>query len=137
RHLIIGGSSESYLKLTKLVRKEIDIAHFPLPFLSPEEFDYDEIANYVNKSKPHLIWVMLGCPKQEIFIRNLFMKIEQGLLIGSGAAMNFHIGEMKNQKFSIFGLRFIWLSRLISEPVKQSKRICKFFMIVPKILKKL
>lgn len=136
-HLIIGGSSDSFIKLQSMLDGGGNLKHLSLPFLSHENFNYDEIADYVNENKPHLIWVMLGCPKQELFINNLYGKIEQGLLIGSGAALNFHIGELKNQEFSLFGLRFIWLSRLISDPLKQSKRIFKFLLIFPKILIKI
>jgi N-acetylglucosaminyldiphosphoundecaprenol N-acetyl-beta-D-mannosaminyltransferase len=136
-HLIIGGSSKSFIKLKSMVDVNKNLNHLQLPFLNHNQFNYDEIANYINERKPHLIWVMLGCPKQELFINNIYGKINQGLLIGSGAAMNFYIGELKNQEFSLFGLRFIWLSRLISEPVKQSKRIFKFLLIFPKILTKL
>ena len=137
KHLIIGGSSESFNKLQSMHDVSKKIYHLQLPFLNHSQFNYDEIANYINEKKPHLIWVMLGCPKQELFINNIYGKINQGLLIGSGAAMNFYIGELKNQTFSLFGLRFIWLSRLISEPLKQSKRILKFLLIFPKILTKL
>lgn len=136
-HLIIGGSSDSFIKMKSMVHVNKNLNHLQLPILNHNKFNYDEIANYINEKKPHLIWIMLGCPKQELFINNIYQKINQGLLIGSGAAMNFYIGELKNQKFSLFGLRFIWLSRLISEPIKQSKRIFKFLAILPKILTKL
>lgn len=136
-HLIIGGSSKAFIKMKSMVNTDKNLDHLALPVLNHNQFDYDEIANYINNKKPHLIWVMLGCPKQELFINNIYDKINQGLLIGSGAAMNFYIGELKNQKFSLFGLRFIWLRRLISEPIKQFKRIFKFLIILPKILKKL
>ena len=78
---------------------------------------------------------MLGAPKQEVFISNIIKFIDKGILIGSGASLNFFLDRIKNSQFSIFGLRFIWLGRLFIEPNKQSRRIFKFLKVLPFIIK--
>ena len=78
---------------------------------------------------------MLGAPKQEEFIKRLIPKLDKGLLFGTGAALNFYFNRIKNRKFSIFGLRFIWLERIFLEPKKQINRIIKFIKVLPKIIR--
>jgi UDP-N-acetyl-D-mannosaminuronic acid transferase (WecB/TagA/CpsF family) len=55
-------------------------------------------------------------------------------MFGIGAAFNFYLGEVTMPKFSFFGLRFIWLNRLIYEPQKLLKRILPYLVLLPKLL---
>ena len=79
-------------------------------------------------------------PEKASYLANEVKSIQQlgisiGLIIGAGAALNFYLGRLNNADFSIFGLRFIWLDRLLREPRKQSKRIFKFILTLPKIIR--
>lgn len=39
-----------------------------LPFRKVEDFDYPTIAEMINQDAPDIIWISLGCPKQEQFM---------------------------------------------------------------------
>ena len=135
RQMLLGSSSQDFDLLKKSLKKNSHLYNLSIPFNTVDEFDYEEISSIINKIKPDLIWVMLGAPKQEQFIKRLIPKLDHGILFGSGAALNFYFNRTRNRKFSILGLRFIWLERLFLDPKKQIGRIFKFFMVLPKIIR--
>ena len=135
KHLLLGPSADDFILLKEKLNNADNVYNMTLPFKDVDDFDYDFISNYINQLSPDLIWVMLGAPKQENFINILFPKVNRGVLLGTGAALNFYFGRLKNRKFEIMGLRFIWLERLFIEPSKQIKRIMNFLKVLPRILK--
>ena len=92
KQFFVGGEST---EMMRSLMKNIDNCnlkedHFYCPpFLSANDFDYLEISKKINTLGPHVIWVGLGAPKQEVFMSNLLPKINKGLLIGVGAALAF------------------------------------------------
>ena len=96
-----------------------------LPFRKVEEFDYLGIAAMINEDKPDIIWVSLGCPKQEQFMNRLLPYLEQGVMFGFGAIFNFYSGLSDAPKRApkwVNKLGFEWLYRIMAEPQKQGKR---------------
>lgn len=138
RQILLGNTSETVTLIKeKLTQNNLitnHIFHVDVPFASLDEFNYPEIANQVNKISPDIIWVSLGAPKQELFMARLLPYLNQGVMFGIGAAFNFYIGKLKLPKFNLFGIRIIWLDRLISEPRKLSKRILNYIILLPRIL---
>jgi N-acetylglucosaminyldiphosphoundecaprenol N-acetyl-beta-D-mannosaminyltransferase len=85
------------------------------------EFDNKNHINDINKSKIKILFVGLGCPKQEAWI----IKHKQDLncvIIGVGAVFDFLAKTKKNapRLFQILGLE--WVFRLCSEPKRLFKR---------------
>lgn len=138
KNLLLGSSSETFSRIVgKMENQGLDssnIEYLELPFLPVEEFDYNKIAVQINALNPDLIWVSLGAPKQELFMYNILPLINHGVMFGIGAAFNFYIGEIKMTKFSIFGLRFIWINRLIADPVRIMRRLLPYLMSIPEML---
>lgn len=136
KHVLLGNKASKVEQIkAKVVEKglQLELKHVNVPFVPVEKFDYLDIAKQINEMKPDIVWVSLGAPKQEIFIANIFPYIEQGVLLGIGAAFNFYIGDLQNNKKEIGGLRFIWLERIFKEPKKQLKRVGKFLLMVPRM----
>jgi len=97
-----------------------------LPFRKVEEFDYEGIAKMLNEDKPDIIWVSLGCPKQEQFMVRLLPYLEQGVMFGYGAIFNFYSGlddAPKRAPRWMIKLGLEWLYRIFSEPQKQWARV--------------
>jgi N-acetylglucosaminyldiphosphoundecaprenol N-acetyl-beta-D-mannosaminyltransferase len=135
KQLILGPSESDFHELIKEVRVSDHLLHLELPFVDVESFEYEEIGDRINAIKPHIIWVLLGAPKQERFISNVMNFVDGGLFFGVGAALNFYLGRINNRTFSIAGLRFIWVERIFKEPKKQIARILNFFSVLPKIIR--
>jgi N-acetylglucosaminyldiphosphoundecaprenol N-acetyl-beta-D-mannosaminyltransferase len=108
--------------------------HFmEVPFRKVEEFDYVSIAKEINDLKPNYIWVSLGAPKQELFMSNLLPHINQGAMLGVGAALNYFTGQVKDIPNWAKKLHLIWLYRIFTEPKKQLKRCKEIAIVLPKM----
>ena len=137
KHLFLGSNKEITDNIKEVLifknMNDINIQVIPLPFRSVENFDYQLIANKINKIEPDIIWVSLGAPKQEIFMNKLEPLINNGVLFGIGAAFNFYIGKLNAIGFKIGSLRFIWLNRLFNEPRKIAKRLLPYILSLPEL----
>jgi len=123
---VIIGNTEPIVQMVRDKMKENGwkdnhIVHLQVPFCKVEDFDYQGIAEEINKNSYDIIWVSLGNPKQEIFMRNIQPFLNKGVLFGIGAALNFWVGDLALPKFHIGPLRFIWLTRIFQDPARQIK----------------
>lgn len=137
KHLLLGSTEEKSTQINNILKeKGLDNSHIvtlTLPFAVVDDFDYIEIAKKINTIDPDIIWVSLGAPKQEIFMNRIQPLLSRGVMFGIGAAFNFYIGKISLPKFSFLGLRFIWVSRIFSEPQKQIGRILPYIILIPKL----
>ncbi len=137
KQLLLGNTLQTLDRIKeKVTSKGFQSNHIqalPLPFNSIDEFDYKSIAEQINNMNPDIIWVSLGAPKQEIFMSKILPYLNRGVMFGIGAAFNFYLGDLNLPSFSLGGLRFIWLNRLINEPRKLIRRIIPYILILPKL----
>lgn len=91
----------------------------PFRLLSDEEDR--EMINHINGSGAHIMFVGLGCPKQEFWMAAQRGKI-RAVMIGVGAAFDYHAGTVKRAPLWMQGSGFEWLFRLMSEPKRLWKR---------------
>lgn len=135
KHLIIGNTEEVFKKIKTKVEliQKINLNYLPLPYKKVDEFDYIAIANFINEWSPDYIWVSLGAPKQEQFMNILEPKLERGMLLGVGAALNYFSGEIKDIPGWTKQLHIIWIYRIFTEPKKQIGRMVKILIDFPKI----
>lgn len=106
--------------------KIADMKFEELPFRKVEEFDYEGIAKMINDDAPDIIWVSLGCPKQEYFMSRLLPYLKQGVMFGYGAIFNFYSGlddAPKRAPKWMINLGLEWVYRVFSEPKKQLARV--------------
>jgi N-acetylglucosaminyldiphosphoundecaprenol N-acetyl-beta-D-mannosaminyltransferase len=87
----------------------------PLPFrpLTPEEDD--ELIQHVNKSGAGIVFIALGCPKQEAWMSHHKGRIH-AVMVGLGGAFPVYAGVHKRAPSLVRSLGFEWLYRLIQEP---------------------
>ncbi len=106
------------------------------PFLPVEEFDYHGIAEIIQEEKPDLIWVALGAPKQEVFMNRLAPYLNRGVMIGVGAAFNFHSGivELTRAPLWMRKMHIEWMFRALQEPKKIVPRQLRVAYYLPQIV---
>jgi N-acetylglucosaminyldiphosphoundecaprenol N-acetyl-beta-D-mannosaminyltransferase len=93
----------------------------PLPFspLTPEE---DEaIVQKLNQSGAGLLFLSLGCPKQEKWIAEHKEKVHM-VMLGLGGAFPVYAGIHRRAPHLVRLFGFEWLYRLLQEPKRLSKR---------------
>lgn len=123
-----GSTDETLQKLHASIAKEFPMLkiagmHSP-PFraLSAEE-DTEEV-DLINGSGANVVFVGLGCPKQEKWMADHRGRIN-AVMIGVGAAFDYHSGVVKRAPLWWQHNGLEWLYRLISEP----KRLLKRYMV--------
>lgn len=121
-------------EMAKIDPQILDMRFEELPFRKVEEFDYEGIAKMINDDAPDIIWVSLGCPKQEQFMARLKPYLKKGIMFGYGAIFNFYSGlddvEQAAPKWVVnWRLQFIY--RLFQDPKKQWPRVKRMIRSVP------
>jgi len=91
----------------------------PFRTLSPTE--EIEIVNKINDANPDLIFVALGCPKQEKWMAENKAKIN-GCMLGVGYAFNVYAGIAKRSPKWMQRFSLEWVYRLYQEPGRLWKR---------------
>lgn len=124
--IYLYGSAEDTLRLLQLrllnqfPRLKIAGAFSP-PFRALSAQEKLNIINNINESGAGVVWVGLGCPKQEKWMALQRGKIN-AVMIGVGAAFDFHAGTVVRAPFWMQNSGLEWLHRLCSEPRRLWKR---------------
>ncbi|MBH0203990.1 MAG: WecB/TagA/CpsF family glycosyltransferase [Nitrospira sp.] len=122
---LYGSSDETLGRLTdnlKTAFPRLVIAGVCSPPFRPLSDEEDrEMIDRINRSGAHLVFVGLGCPKQEFWMAAHRGKI-RAVMIGVGAAFDYHAGTVKRAPLWMQRSGLEWLFRLMSEPKRLWKR---------------
>jgi N-acetylglucosaminyldiphosphoundecaprenol N-acetyl-beta-D-mannosaminyltransferase len=129
RHFFYGGGAGVAALLSRRLR-----ARFPAlqvagtytppfrPLTDPEEQD---VVRQIRDSGAHIVWVGLSTPKQERWMASHVGKVSASVLIGVGAAFDFHAGLKRQAPRWIQRSGLEWLFRLGCEPRRLWRRYLK------------
>ena len=92
----------------------------PFHDLTAEEEEH--LIGLLRQCKPDIIWVGISTPRQDLFMRRLLPHLDQGLMLGVGAAFDFHTGRIRNCGPWIKRMGFHWLHRLVQDPRRLWRR---------------
>ena len=98
------------------------------PFRPLTEAEDEGVVEMINGAEPDIVWVGLSTPKQEKWMAAHVDRLNAPVLIGVGAAFDFHAGLVKRAPRWIQHSGLEWLFRLMSEPRRLWRRYLK---IVP------
>ena len=96
--------------------------------------DEDAVIAKINEAQPDVVFVCLGAPKQEKFIRNHFDELNATLYLGLGGSLDGYAGVAQRAPRWMINLSLEWLYRLLKEPKRLGRmmRLPKFVMICVK-----
>ncbi len=125
-HFFYGATEDTLDKLIKNIKAlypKTKIAGFYAPPFKPltEEED-NKIIEMINKIVPDVLWVGIGCPKQELWMHNHSKKLNIPVMLGVGAAFDFLAGTKPQAPRWIRDNGFEWLFRLFIEPKRLWRR---------------
>lgn len=86
------------------------------PFRELKSDEASEIARAINRSGADIVWVGLSTPKQERWMASFRSRLTVPVLIGVGAAFDFHAGKVRQAPRWIQGVGMEWCFRLCAEP---------------------
>jgi N-acetylglucosaminyldiphosphoundecaprenol N-acetyl-beta-D-mannosaminyltransferase len=94
----------------------------------------DEIVEQVAATRPDLVLVAFGAPKQELWIDRFGSRIRPAVAIGVGASLDFVVGRTKRAPAWMSRVGLEWLFRLGQEPRRLWRRYLiddpKFVIVV-------
>lgn len=127
RHFFFGDTEETLARLSARVRSEFPhavVAGTCSPPFRPVTPDEDAaMVRLINESRPDVLWVGLGLPKQEQWIYDHRAVIDVPLVLGVGAAFKFLAGTVRRAPDWVGDWGFEWLWRLAHEPRRLWRRI--------------
>jgi exopolysaccharide biosynthesis WecB/TagA/CpsF family protein len=92
------------------------------PFRELTAAEESDLAQTIRACKPDMIWVGIGTPRQDLFMRRMLPHLETRLMFGVGAAFDFHTGRLKGCPPLVKKMGLHWLHRLLQDPKRLWRR---------------
>jgi N-acetylglucosaminyldiphosphoundecaprenol N-acetyl-beta-D-mannosaminyltransferase len=125
RIFLYGGTPETLSSLQRRLNEafpELRIAGGYSPPFRPLNDDEDAaVTRMINASGAQLVFVSLGCPKQEIWMHAHRGRVD-AVMVGVGAAFDFHAGMVQRAPKWMQTCGLEWLHRLASDPRRLWRR---------------
>jgi N-acetylglucosaminyldiphosphoundecaprenol N-acetyl-beta-D-mannosaminyltransferase len=131
RMYLYGGRNQgalvqlAYNLRTRYPGLQIVGGHAP-PFRELTTEEEDAVVEEINRSRADIVWVGIGVPKQEKWMARMRDRLEPPVLIGVGAAFDFHAGLVPQAPDRMQRLGLEWLYRLVQEPRRLWKRYARY-----------
>jgi len=135
RHFFYGGSEGSAAAVADiLARRYPDAAiagHHEPPWRDSGSREDDAVLERINRTRPDIIWVGLGTPKQEFWMAGHRGALDAPIMVGIGAAFDLCSGRIRQAPRWIQRSGFEWLFRAWLEPRRLAGR---YASVVPRFV---
>ncbi|MGE4442598.1 MAG: WecB/TagA/CpsF family glycosyltransferase [Desulfomicrobium sp.] len=119
RVFFYGSTVDTLQRLCSNIEKAFPnlpvVGSYSPPFRTLACNEKNEEVENINASGAQVVFVGLGCPKQEVWMHQNRGRIS-AVMIGVGAAFDFHAKKIKRAPIWIQNNGFEWLYRLVQEP---------------------
>lgn len=126
RHFLLGSSEHVQQRLLMLIAKAFPsaaiVGRWVPPFSAEGPGLPESVGEAIRASGAQVVWVGLGCPRQEKWMLRHWRALAPAVLIGVGAAFDFLAGTepVAPQWMQKLGLE--WVFRLVSAPRRLALR---------------
>lgn len=129
RHFLLGGEERTLKALAAALTEkypEFRLAGmYSPPFRNWTEEDLENMRKAIAASGANVVWVGLGCPKQERWMAEQKELLPPAVYAGVGAAFAFHAGAVKRAPLWMRRNGLEWLYRIYREPRRLFRRYVK------------
>jgi N-acetylglucosaminyldiphosphoundecaprenol N-acetyl-beta-D-mannosaminyltransferase len=127
RMFLYGGRNQGTLvQLALNLRRRFPgvqiVGGYAPPFRTLSEEEVDAVVTEINHARPDVVWVGIGVPKQEKWMAALRDRLDAPVLVGVGAAFDFHAGLVPQAPSWMQSAGLEWLYRLSKEPRRLWRR---------------
>jgi N-acetylglucosaminyldiphosphoundecaprenol N-acetyl-beta-D-mannosaminyltransferase len=126
RHFLYGGAEGIAGRLASRLRERFPglaiVGTYTPPFRPLTAEEDREVIEQIERSHADIVWVGLSTPKQEEWMAVHVERVAAPVLIGVGAAFDFHSGLKKQAPKWVQGSGMEWFFRLVTEPRRLAKR---------------
>jgi len=129
-YLYGGRSPDATARLVAALReRHTDLrivgGHSP-PFRPLAPAEEDAVVADIERCEPDVVWVGLGVPKQEKWMARMRPRLSAPVLIGVGAAFDFHAGLVPQAPPAMQRAGLEWAFRLAQEPRRLWRRYLRY-----------
>jgi N-acetylglucosaminyldiphosphoundecaprenol N-acetyl-beta-D-mannosaminyltransferase len=114
-----GSSTETLNNLilnTQLKFPDLNIAgYFSPPYAPLDQEQLEQHVNHIKQTKAQIVFVGMGCPKQELLMHKVYRNVP-AVFLGVGAAFDFMAGTTSRAPRFMQNYGFEWLFRLFENP---------------------
>ena len=129
RHFFYGGANGTATVLREQLLKRFPklqvVGVYEPPFRPLNDAEQQELESQVDSARPDMMWIGLSTPKQEKFMAEYLPRLNTTLMVGVGAAFDFHAGKVRQAPRWMQRAGLEWFFRLCSEPRRLWKRYLK------------
>jgi N-acetylglucosaminyldiphosphoundecaprenol N-acetyl-beta-D-mannosaminyltransferase len=105
----------------------VQIVGGKVPVYRPlSDTEADAVAEEINAAEPDVVWAGLGVPRQEKWMAQMRPRLDAPVLVGVGAAFDFHAGLVPQAPDRLQRLGLEWLFRLAQEPRRLWRRYARY-----------
>lgn len=126
RHYFFGGAPGVADELTRRLATRfpgLAVAGAESPPYRPLTTDeFTALQARIAAAQADVVWIGLGTPKQDRFMAESWQRLDAGVLIGVGAAFDFHSGRLRQAPRWMQRSGLEWLFRLGQEPRRLAVR---------------
>jgi N-acetylglucosaminyldiphosphoundecaprenol N-acetyl-beta-D-mannosaminyltransferase len=131
RMFLYGGRNQGALvQLALNLRRRYPgikiVGGYSPPFRELDGEERMAIADEINRSRADVVWVGIGQPKQEKWMAQMHDSLDAPVLIGVGAAFDFHAGLVPQAPAWMQSLGLEWVYRLAHEPRRLWRRYARY-----------
>ena len=131
RMFLYGGRSQGALiKLATNLRRSYPgiqiVGGYSPPFRDLDEDEEDAVLSAIDRSGADVVWVGIGVPKQEKWMARVRPRLKAPVLIGVGAAFDFHAGLVPQAPAWMQSSGMEWAFRLSREPKRLWRRYARY-----------
>ncbi len=131
-HFLCGGQEGVADELKAAVARKFNnrrvVGTFCPPFREMSDDEFKALADTINRSGAHVVWIGLSTPKQERFAKRLAQWVNVNFIVTVGAAFDFHTDRVAQAPGWMQNVSLEWLFRLMAEPKRLYRR---YLEIVP------
>jgi len=126
RHFFYGSRREVLAALVNNLKSRYSgieiVGTYSPPFRPLSEQERRQVLDEILRAQPDIVWVGLGAPKQEQWMAENWHSLKPAVLMGVGAAFDFHAGAVKRAPSLFTRIGMEWAYRLASEPRRLWRR---------------
>lgn len=98
------------------------VGTFTPPFRPLTQSEEESVLATINTLKPDVLWIGLSTPKQELLMASWSKRVSAKIMLGVGAAFDFHTGRVRQAPRWMMPLGLEWLFRLLTNPRRLWRR---------------
>jgi N-acetylglucosaminyldiphosphoundecaprenol N-acetyl-beta-D-mannosaminyltransferase len=131
RMFLYGGRNQGALvQLALNLRRRYPgiriVGGYSPPFRELDDEERASVADEINRSRADVVWVGIGQPKQEKWMAEMQDRLDAPVLVGVGAAFDFHAGLVPQAPSWLQEMGLEWAYRLAHEPRRLWRRYARY-----------